>query len=274
MNVNVKDRNLISRHRIGMTMTPRLRAVAVRTVLPIALLILWETAVHTGWWPRTIIAPPSEVAWDFFYLLLDGTLVVHAAVSVKRLVLGFLCGLTLAIALGGAIGVFRTVERAVGPTIQILAPVPVIAWIPLLIILFGINGSRVALIATGTFFIMVFATIRGIRSVDVKLIEVARVFEKSHFELFRQVLLPSALPNILDSCRMALAIGWILLLAGEVIASSSGLGWLIWNSRNFSRADDMIVGMIAVGLLGGLTDWGMSRLQSWYLRWRPTYQGQ
>ena len=157
---------------------------------------------------------------------------------------------------------------------DLLAPIPVIAWIPLLIVLFGIESARVLLICVGTFFQLYFSTVQGLRGTPIELVELARVYEKGPLEMWREILFPWALPVIIDSARQALAIGWILLLSGEVIASSSGLGWLIWDSRNFARADDMIVGMMAVGILGKCTDSLVVRLRVRLLRWRTTFEGQ
>jgi sulfonate transport system permease protein len=249
--------------------------VAVQlAVVPVALIAVWEAAVRTGWWPRTLIAAPSEVASDFVRLTVNGDLARHAWVSLRRLAVGFALGGVVAVALGSLVGLSRAAERVAGPTILALAPVPPVAWVPLLIVLLGIDGAKLALIALGTFFIVYSGTVQGVRGADSRLVEVAYVYGKSGRSLVLEVLLPSALPSILYSLRVALGISWILLIAAEVIASSEGLGWLIWDSRNFSRPDDMIVGMIAVGALGKLSDDLLVRLQGWLLRWRPSFQGQ
>jgi len=251
-----------------------LRSLVIPLALPVTILVLWQSAVSLEWWPRTLIAEPLAVLAALVRLIENGTLFVHTFVSLERYIVGFICGFVPAITLGAAIGLFKVGERAFLPTLQTLAPVPVIAWIPLLIIVFGISGARIALISVGTFFAIVFATFQGIRSVDYRLIELARVFEKSNHEMLLQILVPSALPNIIQATRLALAVGWILLLAGEVIASSSGLGWLIWNSRIFARPDEMFAGMVVVGCLGALTDGLMSRLEARLQKWRLRYEGE
>ncbi len=249
--------------------------MAASLALPVALIVLWELAVRRGWWPRTLIALPSEVFTDFLRLLGDGELVFHSYVSLRRLLIGFLLGSVLAVSLGAFVGLSRRAERVISPTLRLLAPIPVVAWIPLFIILFGIGEvNKVAIIALGTFFIIFFHTVEGIRGADRKLVEVAYVYNKTSLQLVTGVLLPSALPHILMGLRVALGLSWILLIVAEVIASAEGLGWLIWDSRNFSRADDMIVGMITVGILGKLSDTGVAALQSWLLRWRQGFQGQ
>src|SRR6266568_6068414 len=228
--------------------------IVVSAILPLLLVAIWECAVRTGWWPRTLIAAPSDVIVDLARLLVNGKLAIHALVSLRRLFSGYLLGSSIAIFLGAIVGLSRRTEQAVSPTIQLLAPIPVVAWIPLLIILFGIGeANKTAIVAPGTFFVVFFHTVQGIRDTDKKLVEVAYVHNKTSSQLVTEVLLPSALPSILTGLRVALGLSWILLIVAEVIASSEGLGWLIWDSRNFSRADDIIVGMIAVGVLGKLS---------------------
>ena len=247
---------------------------ALPALIPVSLVVIWEWAVWSAWWPPTLIAAPSEVVVNFFRLAVDGDLFFHSSVSLQRLLLGFLVGSTAGIFLGALVGLSRVIERAVEPTVQMLAPIPVVAWIPLLIILFGIGeASKVALIAVGTFFLIFLQTVQGIRGTDEKFIEVAAVFNKPTRRLMTDVLLPSALPHILTGLRAAFGLSWILLIVAEIIASSAGLGWLIWDARNFSRPDDMIVGMIVVGILGKLSDQALVALQTWLLRWRQSFQG-
>jgi len=242
--------------------------------LPLLLLMVWEIAVRKNWLPPTLIASPSDVALDFITLLSNGALIHHIVVSLGRLAFGLSIGVTAGLFLGSVLALSRLLDGIVSPTIQILTPVPVIAWTPLLIIFLGIDGARIALIAVGAFFIVLFGTFQGIRSTSFSLIEMARMYQKSDFDLVRHVLLPGAMPQIFDALRLTLGMGWVLLLIGEIIASSSGLGWLIWDSRNFSRPDDMIVGMVTVGILGKCSDMALARLQAYCLRWRPSFTGQ
>lgn len=245
------------------------------TVVPVALLTVWELAVRFGWWPRTLVASPFDVAVDFVQLGMSGKLVRHGYVSLRRLLIGFVAGSGAGVALGTTVGLSRSAERLVGPTVQLLAPIPVVAWIPLIIVLLGIGElSKSAVVALGTFFVVYFNTVQGVRNADQKLVEVAYVYGKTPFQLVTGVLMPSALPSVLTGLRVALGLSWVLLVVAEIIASSEGLGWLIWDSRNFSRPDDMIVGMIAVGILGKLSDQSLAALQRWLLRWRQNYQGQ
>jgi sulfonate transport system permease protein len=178
----------------------------------------------------------------------------------------------MGILLGAWVGFSKKAARFIEPSVLSLIPVPPIAWIPLLIIIFGIGEySKIALIAIGSFCTLFIHTGYGFRSADRAYVEVARVLMKDDAFVLRHVLLPSALPNILSSMRVAMALSWTLLMASEIIASSQGLGWLIWDSRNFSRPDDMIAGMVAVAILGKVTDSALIALERYLTRWRRTY---
>jgi sulfonate transport system permease protein len=174
----------------------------------------------------------------------------------------------------GVLLAFRpTAARIFEPTVLSLIPIPPIAWIPLLIILLGIGeASKVALISIGSFCTLFLQSAYCIRTGDKMLVEMALALNKDDRALLWRVLFPSALPGIISSMRVALALSWTLLIASEVIASSSGLGWLIWNARNFSRPNDMFVGMATVGLLGKLSDWGLVVLEAKLTRWRRAFR--
>jgi sulfonate transport system permease protein len=175
--------------------------------------------------------------------------------------------------LGIAVGTRRWVSRAIEPTLLALIPIPGIAWIPLLIIFFGIGEtSKILLIAISGLCTLFIPTAYGIRAADKNLVELSRVLGKSDGSLLRHVLIPSALPNMFAAMRVTLVAAWTLLISSEVIASSDGLGWLIWDARRFSKPDDMIVGMIALGILGKAGDSLLVRLEKHATRYRETYR--
>jgi sulfonate transport system permease protein len=240
--------------------------------------------VARGWWPNTLIPTPVAVVEDLWRLTRSGELPAHSYVSLTRLVLGYGLGSALGVLVGTAVGVSRGAERLLGPTLTALAPVPPTAWIPLLIILLGIEErSKVALITIGVFTVVYANVVQGIRGVDRQLVEVAEVFEKPRSTLVAYVLLPGAAPAIFTGMRVALGLSWVLLIAAEMISARMvsidarlhglGLGWLIQDARRFGRMDDMVVGMITIGLLGALTDRLLRRLQDVALTWRRTFEG-
>lgn len=254
--------------------TRMLPSVGAAILVPAIVLVTWELTVRSGWLPFQLIAAPTTVASRFVRMLVSGELPIHAWVSLRRLLLGFGLGAITGVLMGTGVGLSKRMEAVVAPTLRFLSPVPPIAWIPLLIIALGIGeASKVLLVAIGVFFVVSFSTIEGIRGTDNALVDVGRVYEKRWYETTLCILLPAAMPSIFSGLRVAMALSWILLIAAEVIASSRGLGWLIWDSRNFSRPDDMLVGVIAVGVLGKLTDQLLAMAQTWVLRWRQTYKG-
>ncbi len=242
-------------------------------VVPLSLLLIWHGSVVSGLVPATLIAPPLEVVTRFFGLLGDGTLLSHSYSSLVRILIGYAIGMSLGIAVGALIGTSRLGSRLLEPTALTLIPMPAVAWIPLLVILLGIGEtSKIALVAIGSFSTLVIATSAGVRNASKDLVDVAEVFEKGRFELFRKILLPSAIPNIVSAARVAMALSWTLLVAAEVIASANGLGWLIWDSRNFARPDVMISGMVAIGVLGKCTDLAIYHFGRYLTRWDEVYR--
>ena len=242
-------------------------------VVPLLLLAVWQASVAFGWVPRSLVAGPVTVAARLAEMIGDGSLAHHVAVSLRRLILGFAIGTTLGV-LAGLLVAFRpTAARLLEPTVLALIPIPPIAWIPLLIILLGIGeGSKVALISIGSFCTLFLQSAYGIRTGDRALVEMAETLNKPDRIVLWRVLFPGALPGMLSSMRVALALSWTLLIASEVIASSSGLGWLIWNARNFSRPNDMFAGMVTVGLLGKLSDWTLVLIEARLTRWRRAFR--
>lgn len=251
--------------------TTNVKAIIFSLIIPIIIISLWELAIRTGYFPNSLIATPTQVMKNLFVMLFDLEIVGHAWASLKRLFLGFTLGVSLGVSLGVLVGYSRLGARLLEPTLLALIPVPPIAWIPLLIIFFGIGeASKIGLIAIGGFVTLFLQTAFGVRSTSKDIMEVAYVYKKNFISILFKILLPSALPNIFSSMRVAMALSWTLLMASEMIASSKGLGWLIWDSRNFSRPDDMIVGMIVVGILGKATDYLIVILEKRYSKWRVT----
>lgn len=261
-------RNKRPRHRLR-----AFNSAAGPFILPSILLLGWEFAVRGGLVPGALIPRPSAVITDFVKMLSDGTLVQHAGISMFRLLAGFLLGSFLGITCGTLVGASGLASRLIEPTVLALIPIPAISWIPILIVGLGIGeGSKIGLIAVGSFSMTFVQTAHSIRTVDPNLLEVARVLEKRQRTVVRAILIPSALPNIIAALRVALALSWGLVIAAELIASTKGLGWLIWDARNFSRPDDMLVGMITAGALGKTSDTILSALGRRLAPWNTARQ--
>lgn len=260
----------LSPKRQGIRAGKRALRLAPSAALPLALLAVWKLSLLAGLLPSSIAADPAQVLSSGLKLLGNGALLHHSAVSLGRLGLGFFAGLLPALTLGTLVGYSRLGERVLAPTIALIAPVPVTAWIPMLIVIAGVGEvSKSGVIALGTFFPIYFGTVNGIRAADPRLVEVARIYAKGPFQTLAFVLLPSAIDSVFLGMRSALGLAWVLLIVAEVIASSDGIGWLMWDARNFARPAEMMVGMLTAGVLGTLTAAVLNRIRRAALFWKP-----
>jgi NitT/TauT family transport system permease protein len=204
-------------------------------------------------------------------LFREGVLFHHIAASVMRVGVGYLLAAMLAIPLGVAMGWFPGVYRAVNPVIQMLRPISPIAWIPLAILWFGVgNASPIFLITLSSFFPMVVGTVAGVHSVELQYIRAAENFGIRGMRLLRQVVIPAAMAQIVTGMRIGLGVAWLVVVAAEMVAIGSGLGYLIIDSRNAGNRYDLVVaGMVFIGVIGFLLDYIMKRLERMdEVRWR------
>jgi len=208
-----------------------------------------------------------------YRLTVSGDLLRHTAVSLGRLGFGASLGVLAGVSAASLVALVPRAGLMIRPLLDFLAPIPVLAWIPLFIIFFGIDGARTALIATGTGLILYGTTLTVILDTRAEYVDLALLYEKTRVQILIEISLPSGAWTLFGALRTALGLSWVLLLASELIASSSGLGWLIWDSRNFSRADEMMAAMIWVGTLGFFFDRLIASAQNRATAWRPTFQG-
>ena len=242
-------------------------------LLPLVLLIAWELASTQGWLSTRVLPEPLAVLQAFNKLLLSGELTHHVAVSTGRALAGLAVGGGLGLLLGLLTGSLRTAETLLDTSLQMLRNIPALALIPLVILWFGIDESaKLFLVAVGVFFPIYLNTFHGIRSVDAGLIEMARSYGINGWQLYRQVILPGALPSILVGLRFALGLMWVLLIVAETISAQSGIGYLTMNAREFLQTDVVLVGILLYALLGKLADAVARGLEHWWLQWHPGYR--
>ena len=256
----------------------RLRAIALGLIVPLCLLAIWDVAVR--WTGTRLIPSPYGVAimmWDFaFGGIYDdaysASLPIHFWKSVQRVYGGFLCAAAIGIPLGLMIGRMPLLRSLLDPTLSLLRPVPVTAWLPLSMIFFGL-GPRAAifLVFLGAFFPILLNTIFGVKSVDARLFEAAEMLGCSGPKMFRAVVLPAALPSIFNGLRLGAAFAWILIVVGEMTGVPEGLGAVIMDGRTLSRTDLVITGMIIIGLTGFASDRILLALSNYFLRWSPQH---
>jgi sulfonate transport system permease protein len=249
----------------------RRRSEWLRIASPLALLALWQAAASLGWMSSHTLASPARVAASFWTLASDGTLQQHLLVSLGRVAKG----VALATCVGGSLALFsglsRVGEFVIDAPMQMLRTLPVLALIPFFILWFGIGEvSKVGLVAVAASFPIYLALYAGIRGVDLKLVELAKVIGLSRGELIRHVILPAALPTTLVGLRYALGVAWLVLVAAEQVNASSGIGYLMNDARDFMRTDVMVVGLLVYAVLGLLVDVLVRWLERRLLAWRPS----
>jgi ABC-type nitrate/sulfonate/bicarbonate transport system permease component len=222
----------------------------------IAIVVVWQGVVITTKPSDAVLPAPVAVASEFGRLLENGTLLTDALISVARVVSAWLLGAVVAIPLGLLMGSSRRFESVVDPFVELLRPISPLAWIPLAILWLGIGESgKIMVVFVGTFFPLLLNTVSGVKNVDPTLLDAGRVFGcTSRASLFRRVILPAALPGIVTGLRIAFGTGWAAIIAAELVAARSGLGYLIANGMDVLRADEVLVGMIVIGILGVLFD--------------------
>ena len=251
----------------------RLHAV-VPWLLPVAIIVFWELASAGGWLSTRILPEPLAVVRAFWALLRSGELLHHVGISTGRALAGLAIGGGVGLALGLLTGTFRRAETLLDTSLQMVRNIPPLALIPLVILGFGIDESaKLFLVSIGVFFPIYLNTFHGIRSVDAGLIEMARSYGLSGWPLYREVILPGALPSILVGLRFSLGLMWVLLIVAETISAQAGIGYMTMNAREFLQTDVVLVGILLYALLGKLADLIARGLERWWLRWHPGYQG-
>jgi len=250
----------------------RLRGV-VPWLVPVAILVAWEIAARAGWLSVRILPEPWAVAVACWNLLRSGQLVHDVAISTGRALGGLAIGGGLGLVLGLLTGTFRVAETLLDTTLQMVRNVPPLALIPLVILWFGIDESaKLFLVAIGVFFPIYLNTYHGIRSVDAGLIEMARSYGLAGWPLYREVILPGALPSILVGLRFSLGLMWVLLIVAETISAQSGIGYMTMNAREFLQTDVVLVGILLYALLGKVADLVARALERSCLRWHAGYR--
>jgi NitT/TauT family transport system permease protein len=256
----------------------RLRDAAIALAFPTVVLAAWHVATYGR--KYSLVPPPSEVAKSLYDLAFGGiyddaysrTLHIHLLASMSRVYGGFGLALLVALPLGLMIGRLPLMRKLLDPTFQVLRPIPVTAWLPLAIILFGL-GARSAffLVFLGAFYPILLNTVFGVRSVDPRLFEAASMLGCQGTAQFFRVVLPASLPAIFTGLRLGLGFAWVVIVVGEMTGVQTGLGAIIMEARQLSRTEIVISGMIVIGIAGFISDRLVVLLGQWLLRWSPNH---
>ena len=257
-------------------MTQVVKRLGQRTLpwlVPVVLVTFWQVASVTGWLESRILPAPTAVLSAFWSLLISGELWHHVKISAGRALLGLLVGGGLGLLLGLLNGSSRIASNLLDTTLQMIRNIPALALIPLVILWFGIDESaKLFLVAIGVFFPMYINTYHGIRSVDPQLIEMGKSYGLTRWQLYKDIILPGAMPSILVGLRFALGLVWVLLIVAETISAQAGIGYMTMNAREFLQTDVVLVGILLYALLGKLADVLAQYLERYLLRWHAGYQ--
>jgi NitT/TauT family transport system permease protein/taurine transport system permease protein len=231
-------------------------AHSAQGAIPFAILLTaWALVSGMGVVPALFLPPPADVARTAWELIRDGSLWINIAASLARVLVGLVFSVPLAVALGIVVGLNRRLSPIMEPVIGFFNALSGIAWLPLAITWFGLGWTSVTFIMFNTiFFLVFFNTLVGVRTVPKIFENAVRTLGGRQRHVIFQVLLPGALPSIVTGIRMSIGFGWRALIAAEMIATSTGLGFLIYNAANFHQTDAILVGILTIGILWLATD--------------------
>lgn len=245
------------------------RGVQLGWIIPAAVVVFWFAAYTLEWINPVMFSSPFEVAKAFWAAIQDGTFAENLGASVGRWLLGFAIGGGLGLIAGALTGLSRLGERLLDPSLQMLRTVPIMGLVPLFILWFGLGEApKIILIAVATFFQMYIQVFAGIRSIDRKLIEVGRVYELSIWQMMRRIILPGAMPSILQGVRLGLGIAWLALVIAELTGANSGIGYWMQMGREYVRVDIVLAALIVFAAVGKLVDSLVRLLERRLLGWR------
>ena len=250
-------------------MKTAVRKTVLALAIPAAVVIFWIYAKAAMDIPDGILPTIKAVGQAFAEMASSGQLWEDLGVSLGRVVKGFLVSAVLGVIFGSLIGMFRTVRELFKPMFTVIRQIPMIAWIPLIILWFGIGElSKVVIIVLAAFFQVMVNTESGIEQTPEDYLEVAKLYRLNPWKTFTKVYLPHALPQILVGLKLALSVSWMAVVAAELIAATSGIGYRMSNARSLMQSDVVIVCMIVVGIIGIIMDKGIGLIFESFTPWK------
>lgn len=245
------------------------------SILPIILIIVWDLAGRAGLVEAYLLPTPTRIIQEIFNMAIEGTLFGHIGITLGRVAVGFTFGTLFAVILGSAVGYFNLAEKIMDPLIQAFRSIPALAWVPLFILWMGIGeSSKVTLIAVGVFFPVYINVVAGIRGVDRKLIEVGKIYGFTSGETLRRILLPAALPSFFTGLRTGVGLGWMFVVAAEIMGASKGLGYLLIVGQNTYSPELIIASIVLFAVIGKATDSLLKKCEKKLLGWQDSLSNQ
>ena len=245
---------------------------ALGLLLPVGLALAWETVVWLGLSNGRLVPPPTKVFATVMELARSGELARHITATLTRVAAGFGLGVIAGTVLGAISGYWGLARRLLDPTVQALRAIPSIAWVPLFILWLGIfETSKIALIAVGVFFPVYLGVMGAILSVDRKIVEVGRTFRLSGPAMIRRILLPAVLPAYVVALRVGLGLGWMFVVAAELMGASEGLGYLLLDGQQLGKPAQILAAIVIFAILGKTTDFIIATISAPFLRWEDRF---
>lgn len=242
-------------------------------VSPVLLLGIWEVLSRSGVFDARYVPPPSAVAQTLAALTRSGELPFHLAISLKRILMGFVLGAVPAVLLGLAMGLNRAVRALLMPIVAAIYPIPKIAVYPLIIFYLGIGeASKVSIVALSIFFLVLLNTMAGVIGLDRVYFNIARAYGAGPRGIFTTVAWPGALPAIFTGLKLGMGFALIVIVGAELLGSDAGIGFLIWQSYQIFDVEKMFAGLLVTALLGWVLTVALDALEHRALPWRPWAQ--
>ncbi len=253
-----------ARQLAGRSMVERLVSIAS----PIVLLLIWEVLVRARILDWRFFPAPSQVLKTLIELITSGVLLQHIGISLTRIAAGFALGSGAGLILGLLMGLSRIIRAAAKPLVGVIYPIPKIAILPLVMLIFGLGErSKWVIVAIGVFFLVLLNTMAGVVNIDKIYLDVGKNFGARRRDVMLTIALPGALPLILTGLRLGWGTALLLIVAAEFIASKAGIGYLIWNAWQTFAVEEMYAGLLTISALGLLSfvilDWIERRLLPW-----------
>ncbi len=241
-------------------------------LLPLAAAVIYEAAFRAGLVQARLLPPPSRIGETLWKLASSGALTTHVIATLLRVGLGFGLGAIIGVMLGALTGSSTLARRLLDPTLQALRAIPSLAWVPLFILWLGIfEPSKIALIAVGCFFPVYLGVMGAIANVDRKIVEVGRAFRLSRLKLARRVLLPAILPDTVVALRSGLGLGFMFVVAAEIMGASEGLGYLLVDGQQLGKPDQILAAILCFAVLGKAADWLVLVATRPLLSWQDSF---
>lgn len=250
-------------------LAPEVRNRLISLLSPILALLLWEVAVRMGFVDGRFFPAPSATAARFAELVSSGELVVALRISLWRIVAGFLFGAVPGVLIGLTMGLFPVIRASMQPAVAALYPIPKLALLPLIMLVFGLGeSSKVFTIAIGVFFPVLINTVAGVVGIERIYLDVARNFGARRKDFYLTIALPGALPMIWTGLKLGAGVALLLIVAAEMIAASAGIGYMIWTGYNTFDLERMYVGFIIMAALGYVSSTLIDEAERWLIPWK------